>query len=731
MSEFTYEGLKKYISDQDLESCAKQIIGLFIFDGKKFYRNFMLSGCLTDPLSRKFRKEELEFFFKACRLVQRCFENGDGEFSTDFKNTFIKIVSTINDIHRAAKSNEERLFKNDFLNYPFTKQIQMLCTFIESQSFYANKKMSSKISSQGYVTGMEHELPETEKQVSVADVMETNLEIMDTLIRLLHFKASGKIDNQEIKAYQDISPYGIPSLQEIMYLALHRGYLDELWSKVKFRGWNFTRHEIDKKVYAHYYSAPNADDYKKERVAVQRYKYRDYINFAKRNDFEKMSHTIKEIEQKSNFSLSSPSSIFNLEREVFQLGEQVVEGALDVSKRQLNEDLGSLVDHIMIGQDKNIRLSELFEGFKYLMSLAFVYRTNSHSHFADDDFTYLTPIFELKELESHFAELSGLDEEKAKKIIELFVFRPKPLLDIFSQPLIYIGDERVVFTTHLVIQMNMNRIVGRHLSHWDINISAKGTELEKEIKEVLSLASHVSVNTSKVKFEAYDGRDVEYDLIATFKNKVVLIELKCLNHPFSSKEIKQREDDIFYGVTQVNRRADILIKQWDKVLENMNIPLPKTPIVADDIIKIVCTNIFDFTGRIESGAYITDVSSFLKFFLDPKVEEIKVEAGSRNVISQQKLWNSEPNIEDFIKYLKCPITIEGLINKLTEVPRQNQIINEADPHLAFQDFVLNGNPFDFAALSKSKGSYLGKKLVEMKPALAVVVRNSKDVMVNK
>ncbi|MEQ6050781.1 SEC-C domain-containing protein [Lysinibacillus capsici] len=710
MSEFTYEGLKKYIREKDLQSCAKEIIGLFLIDGKKFYRNFMLSGCLTDPLSRKFKNEELEFFFKACQLVHKSIEHRDEEFSTDFKDAFIKIISTINDIHRAERSNEGRLFKNDFLNYPFTKQVQMMCTFIESQSFYVNKKMSSKIKSQGYVTGMEYELPETEIQVSVADVMENNIEIMDTLIRLLHFTANGKIDNQEIKSFQDISPYGIPSLQEIMYLALHRDYLEELWSKVKYRGWNFTRHQIDKKVYAHYYSAPIADDYKKERAAVQRYKYRDYINYGKRNDFKKMSYSIKEIEQKSNFSLSSPSSVFSLEREVFQLGEQVIEGALNVSIRQLNEDLGSLVDHIMIGQDKNISLSELYEGFKYLLSLAFVYRTNSHSHFADDDFTYLTPIFELKELESHFAELSGLGQEKAKKIIELFVFRPKPLLDIFSQPLIYIGDERIVFTPELVLQFNMNRIVGRHLSHWDINISAKGTELEKEIIEVLSLAPHFSVNTSKVKFEAYDGRDVEYDLIATFDNKVVLIELKCLNRPFSSKEIKQREDEILYGVTQINRRADILINQWDKVQQYMNIPLPKTPIVANDIIKIVCTNIFDFSGRIESGVYITDVSSFLKFFLDPKVEEIKLEAGSRNVISQQKLWTGEPKIKDLINYLKCPITIEGLLNKLAEVPRKNVIINEDDPHLAIQDFVLDGNPFDFAALSKSKGSYLGEKV---------------------
>jgi hypothetical protein len=715
MREFTYEQLKKYITKQDLESSAKEIIGLFIYDGDKFVRNLMLSGCLTDPLSRKFKKEELDFFYRACRLVLRCFEDGEGEYVKAFKTAFVKIVSTINDIYRAEKSNEDKLFKNDFLNYPFTKQIQMLCTFIESQSFYADKNMASKIKSQGYVTGMEHELPESEKQVSVADVMEANLEIMDTLIRLLHFKADGQIDNQEIKSYKDISPYGIPSIEQIMYLALHRGFLEELWSKVKFRGWNFTRYKIDDDNYAHYYCAPNTDEYKKERVAVLRYKYRDYTNHAKSNDYEEMKEILKELEQKSNFPLSSPSSVFKLERDVFQLGEQLIESVLNISKRQLDEDFGSLVEHIKIGQERDISLDELYEGLKYLISLAFVYRTNSHSEFKDEDFTYLTPIFELKELETHFGDLSGLDEEKAGKIIRLFVFKPKPLLDLFSQPLVYVGDDRVVFTPQLSIQMNMNRIVGRHLSLWDIDISAKGLELEKEIKEVLSISPHFSVNTSKVKFEAYDGKDVEYDLIATFEKKVVLIELKCLNHPFSPKEVKQREDDILYGVTQVKRRADILIKQWEKVQEQMNIPLPKTPIVADDIVKIVCTNIFDFTGRIESGVYITDVSSFLKFFLDPKVEEVKIEDGSRNVISQHKLWIGEPKVEDLIKYLETPITIEGILRKLTEVPRKNLIINEDDPHLAFQDFVLSGNPFDFAALNNSKGSYLGEKVGRNEP----------------
>jgi SEC-C motif len=715
MSEITYKQLKKDIKNKDLISAAKTIIGLFIFDEDEFRKNILLSGCLTDPLSREFNEEELEFFSNACGLALKCFEAGEGDYADKFRNTVAKLLRTIKDINSAAKSNKDRLFKNEFLNYPFTKQIQMLCTLIESQSFYADKDITKKIQSQGYVTGMEYEIPVSEEEVSIADVMEANLEIFDTIVRLLHHKAEGKIDNQEIKSYQDISPYGIPSIKEIMLLALHRKFLEELWAKVKYRNWDFQRYKIDENNYVHYYCSPNSDDYKKERVAVLRYKYRDFINFVKKVNYKKMFRTIKEVELKSNFSLSSPSSVFELEKDVFNLGEQIVESAIRISWEQMEEDLGSLVEHITIGPEKDIKLNELYEGFKYLLSLAYIYRSKAHSSFDGTDFTYLCPIFELKDLQAHFSKLYGISSEKARKIIDLFVFRPKPLLDIFSQPLVYIGDDRIVFTPYIVIQMNLNRIVHKHLSCWKIDISSKGKELEGEIKNLLSFSPYFTVNKSKVKFKAYDGKDVEYDLIATFRNKIILIELKCLNPPFSPKEVKQREDDILYGVSQVNRRADILIKQWEEVQKHMDIPLPKTPPTADDIVKIVCTNIFDFTGRIEEDVYITDVSSFIKFFLDPRVEEIKMELNSYKVISETKLWSEEPTLEGFLKYLKSPIAVDRILSNLKEVPRKNIIISKDDPYLAFEDYVLEGNPYDFSALNKSKGSYFGKKVGRNKP----------------
>lgn len=713
INEYTYESLKKAINKQDLKSAVEGIIYLYIFDEEDFRGNLLLSGCLADPLGRKFSEERLDFFSKACAIVLKSFQ--DGEYEKGFQVIVSKMIRTIRDLNNASKSNQERLFKNDFLNYPFTKQVQMFCTYIESQSFYADREMKKKINSQGYLTGLENELPQSEKQVSITDVMEANLEIFDTLVRLLHYKAKGKIENQEIKSYQDISPFKIPSIEEIMHLSLHRGLLGEIWSYVKYRGWEFKRVKDEKNNYVHYYCPPNKEDYKRERVAVTRYRYRDFTNYLKQSNYKEISEVNKELQKKSKFSLASPASVFNLEEDVFSLAEKIITNTIDIAWEQMEEDLGASARHIKIGKNKNIKLNELYDGFKYLLSLAYVYRTHTHSNFDDEDFTYLSPIFKLNDIKEHFSSLYKISIEKASEIIELFVFRPNPPLDIFSQPLVYSGSDRIVFTPYIVTQMNLNRIVNKHLSNDAIDIASKGIELEEGIKELLSFSKHFTINTSKVKFEAYDGKEVEYDLIANFDGKIILVELKCLNKPFSQKEMKQREDDILYGVSQVKRREDILIRQWEEVQSHMNISLPVKSPRTDDIVKIVCTNIFEFTGRIEEGVYITDVSSFIKFFLNPKVEEVKIDLNSTNILNEVKLWSGEPKLEDLLNYLRSPIAIRNVVGKLKEVPRPIYIINEDDPRLAFLDYVLEENPYDLAAFSQHKGSYRGKKVGRNQP----------------
>lgn len=50
------------------------------------------------------------------------------------------------------------------------------------------------------------------------------------------------------------------------------------------------------------------------------------------------------------------------------------------------------------------------------------------------------------------------------------------------------------------------------------------------------------------------------------------------------------------GVDQVNRRVKIVQKDWKKIKELASIKLPNEPYDEEHIIKVVCTDIYDFTS---------------------------------------------------------------------------------------------------------------------------------------
>ena len=701
MNNFTYNDLKKFIENNDFENTCMAIIYLYIDDKEKFVNKLLMIGCIPEPLSRNFSKDKYDFFKTCCEAVIKSFDSFNSDFTTEFRYHIIKLFITIDNLMISNKSNQSRLFKNEFLKVPFTKQVQMWATYIESQAYYADKKTQAEISEKGFIAGLEQEIAESEFRVSISDIMEGNLEIFDTLLRLLHYISRDKIDNQKINYYKDISPYNIPSIKEILHLTLHRGYLEEFWAKFKYRKWDFVTIKSENGKYIYYYKPINSEDYKKERAAIIRYKYRDYNSYAKKMNYKLLSKSIDYVKEKTDFSLETFDSVFELDNHIFNNARNIVRIQIDVGWSQLEEDIGSLIHTISIGIEKDIEIKEVIIGIEYLFSLAYVYRTNSHSKFDDTDFSYLTPVFEIKQLSKHFAYLYNLDQCKAEKIIDLFVFYPNPLLDIFSQPLIYSGNGRVVFVPFLITQMNINRIINQHLTKWDIDISAKGHEMEEQLKFILKFSKHFQVNLKPVKFDAYDGKEVEYDLIATFDSKIFLVELKSLVTPFSPKEYVQREKDILYGVEQVNRREDILIKEWEKVQSIIEIPLPHTPPRKEDIVKIVCTNILDFTGRRVDDVYITDISSFIKFFLNPEVLGVQVSIDSKEVVSENKLWNEKPTLKEFEEYLKEPIAVKWIIDNLKETPRYIQSINPEDPALAFEDYVLDSNPLEKESFKKS------------------------------
>jgi hypothetical protein len=690
MTKPTFNELKRFIENGDVKNTAVKILQLYL-SHDDFQQNLLLSGCLPEPLSRNFSEKKLNTYLKGCNLIIKYLKKQDVD-TADFREICVKPALIIYQIYKNSQSNNARLAKNEFLKYPFTKQIQMLCSLIESQYIYSKRKIEDTLKDQKIVTGMEQELSINEKKLSISDNLEGLLEILDTLIRLLHFNARDKIERDEFKEYSDISPYNLPCVEEIIYLAAHRKYLEKLWEKVKYQSWSFElRRGINNEI-IYYYKAPNSYYHKKEIASVIRQKYHNVVD-----EINEMVRCEQRLENGMDYDnlidIEDPMTLFKVDNSVFSKSSNHIK--VNITWKHIRDNLGGIVDNIKFGEKRDITINELMLGFEYLTVLAELYQEKAHAYFNDTESTLrkLTPIFKIETIVKKFSQAYNLSENKSQAIINLLTYRPNPILDIFSQPLIYVGNGRVIFTPYLILQMNYYRIIEQHISYWDIDVSQKGKDLERDLKIILNISPHVQINQNEVAFVAQDGKMVEYDLIALFNNRVMLIEIKNLKRPFSPKEIYQREKEILYGVEQVKRRAEILYKQWEKIKKLVSIKLPDEPPKKYEIIKIVCTNIYNFSGRVYEGVYITDFSALTKFFLSPRVEVFELRGTNQQKVGEDILWEGEPTVERFIDYLKMPIAMERIFNCLEEVPRPLFLINDDDYPIAMQDFYLSANPY--------------------------------------
>lgn len=312
-------------------------------------------------------------------------------------------------------------------------------------------------------------------------------------------------------------------------------------------------------------------------------------------------------------------------------------------------------------------------------------------------YKYLTPCVKIKSLVCLFAKLYDLCKEKAHNIIHEFVYDKNAWKnggDIFMYPLIKVDNENIILCQTLIENMNLNRNIEKSFQKRKIDLSQVGKEYEKHMINELKDSKYIKVNTNKVEFLAYDGKNVEFDFLAVMNEYLLLIEFKSILTPYGDKELNDRRRTISEGVKQVLRRVEIIQKDWMKVKKMVDINLPDEPYPTDRIIKLVCTDIYDFTTLNMEGVIITDDSVLLKYFTAPTIGKIKVGNKSMTYTEVKKLWaNNIPTPEEFLRYLEKPDTVSCFSEALRE--KIMPLIGfEGDNQIIFKDMYLVKDPFE-------------------------------------
>jgi hypothetical protein len=695
-----YEGekmkLKEAIDLGNVEKASDLLVELYISNTDNFKKSLLLSNSLPEPIGRDINNQNLEILIESFIIAQKKLIDKKIDLEK-YMEQFTQILEAIMIIYKNLQSNLKRLNKNEFLSFTLCQQLQMFCIFIEDQHRLLQQNHFNERKTSNYVTGMEREVANLSvdnidgAKTSISDNIESLIESADTLFRLLYYNAKNVMTEIEVHEYEEIIPYNIKSFQEILYLSMERNLLVNLWGKFKYREWNLYKYKKEEDIY--YFKPKSVNDYKKEHIAINRYIYRDYITANKANniDIKKNRDSMRSLDKLSeSINIYKIDTLFSIKKDKFFNCNKLINGYISGCKESI-EDVYFSIEH------DGIKVIEILNGFEYLFTIAMIYQNSVLKNFDQDDikqYKYLTPIINNIYLINHFKELYNLDLQKAEKIINMFIFSKRSRLDVFSQPLISVDEKRIVFCPTLIIQMNIIRIIEMLINEWKIDISDKGTDFERKLRFVLNCNPYIEVNSNKIEFEAYDGKNVEFDFIAMFNEYLLLIEFKHLRIPFTDKMKRNCENTINYGIEQVNRRTNIIKKDWDKIKAKCSFSLPEEPVKEDKIIKLVCTNIFDFSTVKKDGITIIDSSSLIKFFIIPEVKAFIAEDKVKK-IAKQNLWEKEyPTVEEFKKFLDLPIAIEPYVECMKEVYKPVNKIEEDDYNICYFDYSLVKDPYE-------------------------------------
>ncbi|MGX8833687.1 YecA family protein [Amedibacillus sp. YH-ame6] len=621
-------------------------------------------------------------------------------------------------LYEMKKLNTKRLESNTTSHIPFIEQLLNILVFQQDQTRLVKQQLESK-KGKGYITGMEFSITENPVdyfdglKVSIMDSFESRMESINQIVRYLYYKNRGKFEDkiQNIN-YELIHPYNDVDFELYLNVAFQRYYLCRLEEDYRYGTLCFGGTGPSEDPY-YFFSVENEEKYKARRIGVLRreYQFRRMAMINTYSQFQSFqgNKAVKEIASKLIKLQREESKIFDfnvlhIDVKKFKEAEKVVE--LKVNVVEL------LIKKFYLENSVNgIKIKDLISTYKYLFTISEVLYFAYESLVDKKDENTIIKEISVVDIEYFSDELSRLynfKKDYAKKLINCFIFHEKDNKadDIFAQPLIKASKTQVVFCPFLIDQVNLDRFIERQFIRNEKSVSKVGKDFEKEFIGKLKRGHKKSsddntykkipnfkLNTNSVEYEAFDGKDIEFDVISVLGDYLILIELKAIMTSYDISDLDTREGNVEKAIKQLKRRAKSVKEDWIKFAEKVSIDLPEQPYDDDHIILIACSDAFDFTPNKKDGVFITDDSTYLKYFTSPYFDIIEQKMGCSIKKKSDSIWEKGyPNGEELQEYLMNPVSTRPFFGGLEKQTYPMPCFDEKDHHIYREDYVLVNDP---------------------------------------
>lgn len=757
---------KQAVNDKNIDAASSVLIKFLIVynpvEGEVYKHGLkhilFKSNCILNPLGYKYSESVYEFYMQSfLRIIKfiDCVNDGslddsifkaDFAFSSDIKNDVIDILQYTDCFYQMGRNNSNRLGKNPIGQLPYVEEFLIHVLFYQDQVRVAKKNYYSFLQP-GMITGMELSVANQEvnyyegHKVSVSDNLEAALEGLNSIVRYIYyakksdFKESICTDKID---YNLIKPYDNVEFEKMIHIAQQRHMLERIEEGIRYGYFGCKRCvKTQDGSYSYLWGIEKGEEYKSHILGIMRREYavRKYSLVDPRNRMavETTRKAISEL-AKELFELQcyTYSPIINLEKfhpkiETFKLAEGIAQVKTHIVD-------GLTKDYYLDLEVVGVTIQNLLMGYMFLSTLSEII-INAAELTIDDknQETYCTElaVVEIDYLVAEFSRLYGCKTDLSKNIIDRFIFHEKNNQhdDLFSQPLLKISQKQVVLCEALVDQMNLDRAIERQFWRYHKDVSNVGHVFERDFLSTLKSGHYdslsdletkntpnISVNTNKIEYEAYDGKNIEFDIVVKLGDYLILIELKSVMTCYSLDELENRKENVFKAVEQLKRRANSVYFDWKKFRSLVSINLPEEPFDESHIIKIACTDAYDYTPLRIDDVYVTDDSTLLKYFTNPYVESVLSSADSISANNLKRLWSKGyPYAEELIEYLMNPVTTSYISNVLkTEIIPVDRF-DEEDYSVFCEEYQLSEDPVRKAVSSKEETVHKRKKIYANDP----------------
>ena len=764
MKEKLINELIESYNKSDICSCITKLFMLVLFynsdikDFKSYDHSLkhllFNSNFIRNPLGAKYTKSDYEKTIKIVfDTIEMCKATNNSNIDTTGvlqKELIInkQIIADLIDIviytecfYKMNIINSKRIDDNKFSNLPFVEQLFSIVLFFQDQNRLLTKNYPDYVESD-YYTGMELSISNCDvdyndnQKTSVLDSNELSLESMDVLIRYLFYKNGKKIEEEIIDIdYSIIKPYENVDFEKIQYTAIQRYLLCQVEEGIRYGyykfGYKFTTQD-QLQAYAFSFEDEVKNKARFYGSIRREHQFRQLYVLTTKNPYlmEQLNKGYEEVSILANELISiQKDNIKTFDFELFHPNKNSYLHAENIAKIKEQISISLIKEYYLDCCVAGVEIKDLFSVYSFLFTLSKILFFASNKLIDENEvetYTREISIIKISYLETELSRIHGFESEYSAKLIDRFVFHDKnnKYDDIFSQPLIKISKSQVLLSEALINQLNLDRIIERQFIKYDKNMSDIGKIFESEfIKALLSgykdsfmdsnkhAIPNLEVNINHIQYKAFDGKDIEFDVVCKLEDYLILIELKSIMTSYDLSELEKRKKNIRYAIEQLKRRCDSIQYDWETFKNQASISLPENAIDKKNIILIACSDAYDFTPLKIDDVYITDDSSILKYFTNPYIESFADNYQGEVKHCKKSLWEKGyPTVRELKKYLMRPISVSPFIKSIKKHTIPLPIFDENDYAICCETFQLTKDPIitTFRSMNK-KNRYKKKK----------------------